>query len=36
MFNSNQAFVLVQKLKLGFTPGVKAKMEYFLSICPMS
>jgi len=37
MFNSNQAFLLVQKLKsapLGFTLGVKAGVEKIFSICP--
>jgi hypothetical protein len=37
MFNSNQAFVLVQKLKLapkGFILGVKAEIEKNNSICP--
>jgi hypothetical protein len=39
MFNSNQAFLLVQKLKLispkGFTLGVKAEIEKKkISICP--
>jgi hypothetical protein len=37
MFNSNQAFLLVQKLKLapkGFTLGVKAKIENIFSMCP--
>jgi hypothetical protein len=37
MFNSNQAFLLVQKLKLvprGFVLGVKAEIEKIFSICP--
>jgi hypothetical protein len=37
MFNSNQAFVLVQKLKSapkGFTSGVKAEIEKTFSIRP--
>jgi hypothetical protein len=38
MFNSNQAFLLVQKLKsassMGFTLGVKAGVEKIFSICP--
>jgi hypothetical protein len=37
MFNSNQAFLLVQKLKSapkGFTLGVKAEIEKVFSICP--
>jgi hypothetical protein len=34
MFNPNQAFVLVQKLKSGFNLGVKAKIEQIFSICP--
>jgi hypothetical protein len=34
MFNPNQAFVLVQKLKLGFTLGVKTKIVQIFSICP--
>ncbi len=40
MFNSNQAFLLVQKLKSapkGFTLGVKSVIDfifYFFSICP--
>jgi len=37
MFNSNQAFLLVQKLKSapnGFTSGVKAEIQKIFSICP--
>jgi hypothetical protein len=37
MFNSNQAFLLVQKLKIspkGITLGVKAEIEKIFSICP--
>jgi hypothetical protein len=37
MFNTNQAFLLAQKLKSapkGFTPGVKAEIEKIFSICP--
>jgi hypothetical protein len=37
MFNSNQAFLLVQKLKSApraFTLGVKAEIEKIFSICP--
>jgi hypothetical protein len=38
MFNSNQAFLLMQKLEInpkGFTLGVKAAIEKnFFSICP--
>jgi hypothetical protein len=37
MFNPNQAFLLVQKLKStpkGFTLGVKAEIEKIFSICP--
>jgi hypothetical protein len=37
MFNPNQAFLLVQKLKPapnGFTLGVKAELEKIFSICP--
>jgi hypothetical protein len=37
MFNPNQAFLLVQKLKLalkGFTLGVKAEIEKIFSINP--
>jgi hypothetical protein len=37
MFNPNQAFLLVQKLKLalkGFTLGVKTEPEKIFSICP--
>jgi hypothetical protein len=36
MFNPNQAFLLVQKLKPapnGFTLGVKAELERIFSIC---
>jgi hypothetical protein len=36
MFNPNQAFLLVQKLKLapkGFTLGLKAKIENSFSMC---
>jgi hypothetical protein len=36
MFNSNQAFLLVQKLKSapkGFALGVKSVIEFFFSIC---
>jgi hypothetical protein len=37
MFNSDQAFLLVQKLKLApraFTLGVKTEIEKIFSICP--
>jgi hypothetical protein len=37
MFNPNQAFLLVQKLKSApraFTLGVKAELERIFSICP--
>jgi hypothetical protein len=37
MFNSNQAFLLAQKLKSapkGFTLGVKAEIKKLFSICP--
>ncbi len=37
MFNPNQAFLFVQKLKSApkdFTPGVKAEIEEKKSICP--
>jgi hypothetical protein len=37
MFNPNQAFPLVQRLKSAprvFTLGVKAKLEKIFSICP--
>jgi len=37
MFNSNQAFLLVQKVEInpkGFTLGVKAEIEKIFSICP--
>jgi hypothetical protein len=37
MFNPNQAFLLVQKVKSapkGFTLGVKAELEKIFSICP--
>jgi hypothetical protein len=37
MFNSNQAFLLVQRLKSfpkGFTLGVEAEIEKNFSICP--
>ncbi len=37
MFDSNQAFLLVQKLKSapkGFMLGVKAEIEKMFSICP--
>jgi len=37
MFNPNQAFLFVQKLKSApkdFTPGVKAEIEKKNSICP--
>ncbi len=37
MFNPNQAFLLVQKLKStprAFTLGVKAELEKIFSICP--
>jgi hypothetical protein len=37
MFNSNQAFVLVQKLKSapkGFTSGVKAEIEKIFTVRP--
>jgi hypothetical protein len=37
MFNSNQASLLLQKLKSapkGFTLGVKAEIEKIFSICP--
>jgi hypothetical protein len=36
MFNSNQAFLLLQKLKSaprGFTQGVKAEREKIFSMC---
>jgi hypothetical protein len=38
MFNTNQAFLLVQKLKSApralFTLGVKTELENIFSICP--
>jgi hypothetical protein len=37
MFNSNQTFLLVQKLKStpkGFTLKIKAEIETIFSICP--
>jgi len=37
MFNPNQAFLLVKKLKSapkGFTLGVKSELEKIVSICP--
>jgi hypothetical protein len=37
MFNANQAFLFVKKLKFGppgFTLGIKAEIEKIFSICP--